>query len=867
MVRQPTPARSEAPIDEVETLLGDWLETPPDRRAAALDELVRAHPDSADELLERVAVLESLLGELPTEESPLPERLGPFVLGKRLGGGGMGVVYAAKDEDLGREVALKVVRPDLVFFGKARARFRREVEAIARLQHPGIVPVYSVGEEDGLPWFAMERVGGKTLAEVVDALSGRAPEALNGSDLANVLGAEEPPEPWRGSWVDACLDVARQVAGALHHAHERGVVHRDVKPSNVLLTADGRARLIDFGLTAAEGTDSLTRSGATLGTLLYMAPEQIRGGRDADARADVYGLGATLYELLALQTHVGVDGPLEVQRRILAGELEPLRSRNRAVGVDVDTVVGKALDLERSRRYGTAAALELDLANLLARRPVAARPLGALLRARRWTQRRPALAVTIALGALLLFGVPTALFLQERVHARELARSLDDARTAHAQAEEVVQFLLGAFEAVNPETNGGQRPTVKAVLDEAAATLDVELADRPVDRARLYFGMAKVYHDLGEHTAAEPLLDDVITELEGVDGDWVAPLRATALALRSAVLVVLDRTEEAERDALAAIDWAAATGDELVPANVGGYHGALADVRFAQGDYGESLDLRRLAIDELERREAGPEHAAKQRILIATALARMGRADEARMEAEAALETLEAGGAPGPNDLAAAHNILGLAHKLLGDAAPAEAAYRKARAILLEHYGPDVPGTRTTESNLIGLLELAGRYEEAGRQYLELAEWFADYFGPKHSTALLLRGNGIGNLFNAKRFDEVIPMLEELIPLRREVNGEEHPLVAAAHGQLGEALAYTGRPAESREHLERSAELFDRLEQPKWSIPRYLAASTQAMAAGDEDAARELARRALDAIEAHGIDHPQEAAVRAFVDG
>ncbi|MFG0320534.1 MAG: serine/threonine-protein kinase, partial [Planctomycetota bacterium JB042] len=346
-------ARFEDPSDEAEEILVRWFDARAEGSDQSFDDLLRAHPDRADELRARVSALEDLLGELPdARDAALPERLGPFRLGARLGGGGMGVVVAAHDEELGRDVAVKIVRPDLLFLGKARARFRREVEAVARLEHPGIVPVLSVGEESGLPWFAMERVRGVSLAEVVRALDGRAPESLTGADLARVVGADEEgeesaeaPPAWRGSWVDACLDLARQVAAALHHAHARGVIHRDVKPSNVMVTPDGRARLIDFGLTAAEGSESLTRSGAALGTLLYMAPEQVRGDRDADARADVYGLGATLYELLALQPHVLGNGPVEVQRRIVTGEVEPLRARNRSVAADVDTVVRKALDV------------------------------------------------------------------------------------------------------------------------------------------------------------------------------------------------------------------------------------------------------------------------------------------------------------------------------------------------------------------------------------------------------------------------------------------------------------------------------------------------------------------------------------------
>ncbi|NUP97637.1 MAG: serine/threonine protein kinase [Planctomycetaceae bacterium] len=265
--------------DPLEELVFLYLEEREQGIVSGIAEFEERHPEAArDEVRSRIRSLEAA-GLLATTAAgdPFPERLGEFQLLERLGGGGMGVVFRAQQTSLGREVALKLIRPEQLYFPRAKERFRREVEAVARLAHPGIVPVFSVGEQDGLPYYAMELVEGVSLDEVVARLKGREPARLEGGDLREAIvelcrerGFDVPeraPEglPLVGAWPDVCAWIVREVAQALEHAHQRGVLHRDVKPSNVLVTPTGRVMLVDFGLASTAGSERITGQGAQLG--------------------------------------------------------------------------------------------------------------------------------------------------------------------------------------------------------------------------------------------------------------------------------------------------------------------------------------------------------------------------------------------------------------------------------------------------------------------------------------------------------------------------------------------------------------------------------------------------------------------------
>ena len=422
-----------------------------------LEQVARENPAWADDIRELVPALQGLAelgldseGDAKSQAgdgstSRAGKTYGDFRIIREIGRGGMGIVYEAEQVELGRRVALKVLPLAASLDPRAIQRFKLEAQVAGWLQHPRIVPVIGVGTVDDVPYYAMQFIEGGSLADLIaelreligqgtgpsaastdrsapstlaaGLLSGRFAPPRRELDRSRPAAAPDPAALPASTALDLSIrnwsylqTIARlgiQAAEALAFAHDQGVIHRDVKPANLLLDHRGDVWVADFGMADVQGDAGLTLTGDLPGTLRYMSPEQALGRRAlVDRRTDVYSLGATLYELLTLTPVIAGADRQEILRRIAEEEPAPIRRVNPAVPIDLATIVTKALSKEPSNRYETAWQLADDLRLYLEGKPIAARRVGPASRFWRWCRRRPLLAgLAASLVLSLLFGV------------------------------------------------------------------------------------------------------------------------------------------------------------------------------------------------------------------------------------------------------------------------------------------------------------------------------------------------------------------------------------------------------------------------------------------------------------------------------
>jgi serine/threonine protein kinase/WD40 repeat protein len=495
--------------DPVEMLAEEFLERRRRGEVPSLREYTDRYPHLADEIRDVFPALvvmdeidprsaelkQSMGGVLGRREQGELRQLGEYRILREVGQGGMGIVYEARQESLGRRVALKVLPPITSGRERFRERFQREARAAARLHHTNIVPVFGVGEDRGILYYAMQFIQGQGLDAVlrdVKQLRGLAPDlhvaeqptlSPNCSEAARWLMTGEfqarPPgtdlpiavqatsEPLKSSEIGTRSELSQQpearyyrsiaqlgvqAAEALAHAHAQGILHRDIKPSNLLLDAQGTLWITDFGLAKTEESEDLTNSGELIGTLRYMPPERFEG--KGDARGDIYALGVTLYEMLTLTPPFKGGDRVSLMAQIASDTLVPPSQRAPHLPRDLETIVLKAMAREPAARYTTPRDLADDLRRFLENRPIKARRSSTAENLRRWCRRNPAVAslmvtVSILLLCLTVGSMLTAIRLKQKEEDR--TEKLYEALTAQASASRFshrVGQRFGTLEAV-----------------------------------------------------------------------------------------------------------------------------------------------------------------------------------------------------------------------------------------------------------------------------------------------------------------------------------------------------------------------------------------------------------------------------------
>ena len=676
---------------------------------------------------------------------------GTYRIVRELGRGGMAVVYEAEQERPRRPVALKVLTGAAALDETRQRLFQREVQALARLKHPGIGAIYESGStDDGRAYFAMELVRGETLKEHLAK--------------ENALGPLTP------SRLASRLRLFRRICEAVAYAHQRGIVHRDLKPSNVLVppppapdpggTSDREVKVLDFGLARIADADPglgtvVTRLGEVYGTPPYMSPEQFRGNPDeVDTRTDVYALGVILYEMLAGRVPLPVAGRTFVAAaRIVCEDVAPPLAKGwlgtRRPDADLETIVAKALEKEPARRYQSVSTLLDDVDRFLASRPISARPPSALYQLRKAIARhRVGFAFAATVLALVVCGAVAMAFLSARV-----ARERDRAEREAARANAINAFLLETLGSANPVEGRSRDVRLLDALRLASEKVGEGFASQPDLQGRVLGTLGQTYLRLGEYPEAETALRGALAALRraGDTGspDLVSVLNALALARQ-------ERGDLAEADALyrEAIAATRATLPSPSEQEVALLNN-LSQLRLDRGDLpgaealcrevlaldrklggpeglGVAIDLnnlgtilvrrRRLAEAEPVLREAfallrkaSPASAFMAAGNLGEALTATGRAAEAEPLLAAAVAEGLRGFGEKSQDVAKTRVKHGECLLALGRPAEAEEPLRSALAVFRESLGEGDPWVRRSARGVADVCAATGRAEEAER--------------------------------------------------------------------------------------------------------------------------------------------------------
>ncbi len=796
-----------------------------------------------------------------------------FELLGELGRGGMGVVYKARQAALGRVVALKMILAGPHASPAAVARFLAEARAVARFQHPNIVQIFETGEAAGLPYFALEYVDGPTLARRI---------------------ARSPQDP---AYAAA---VAAQLARAVQYAHDRGVVHRDLKPANVLLTADGTAKVTDFGLAKFDEDSGQTQSGQVLGTPNYMAPEQAEGRTDVGPAADVWALGAVLYDLLTGRPPFAGSSVVDTLGMVRTREPVPPGRLAARVPRDLETICLKCLQKDPARRYPSAAALADDLDRFRAGEPIRARPASAAEKAWRWARRNPVGAAALLLAAVVLVGGPVVswrmyeLAGSERA-ARAQAEQDRDAKAAALKAEEAAkaEAVKGGAAAHNQRNHSLK--TIRTVL----LSVDDMMRDRaslaPV-RLKILEAMLKELNEVKVIAARDPFQTE--------DGRVLSPARmanqneAVGRSRIGETFLRAGKVDEAgpwlaEALTIYRLELAAAPAEPVTLRNVAQLANLNSDVKLRLGDAAaaralrvESLTLRQERLRILAARPAPADPRDKDtaenlRLLaaedVAASLRLIADVDVLLGNPAAAVDgylAAEAAFAALPEarqrllrvrrERANVQDWLGDARVKTGDPDAAEACYRAAldarETLAAEVKHPDFRAAARADAALsrlvLGdfLLTVRGRRGDAAAEYATAHREFGDLLKADPDSLPARRALGhshyrLGDI--ATDAKEAKAHFADSLRLREEL-GAVDKNDTQAQFELLTALGRVGRAADAEKLADRLKTLAPRDPRVLFQVACGLSVAAGGAAGADADRLRGKALDALAALAAAG---------------
>jgi serine/threonine protein kinase len=466
----------------------------PDRQTylARYPELAEAMSECFEGIELAHAAGQAMRGEAPPLRAEHPiEPLGDFKIIREIGRGGMGIIYEAIQLSLGRRVALKVLPFASALDAKHLQRFKTEAHAAAQLHHSNIVPVYAVGCERGMHFYAMQLIEGRSLDKVIREWRGDGPAAQPSASTVDLQARDTKPDSpktvsqlaGRG-WANfrTSAQVIAQVADALEYAHEAGVVHRDIKPGNLLLDGKGNVWVTDFGLAQVSAEAGLTQTGDVFGTLRYMSPEQASGRRmSIDHRTDIYSLGATLYEMLTLQPIFPGSDRQALLHQILDQDPRPPRQIDRAVPVELETIVLKAVAKDPIDRYATAGEMAEDLRRFLDGLPILARRPTLIERIHKWVRRHPSAAAATVLAlaiSVIALAVSNGLIAGEKGKTDDALVKLE-ASTKKLQASTKAKDEALAREQQRTEEAEQRFQLARRAADALIYMAEQELIDQP----------------------------------------------------------------------------------------------------------------------------------------------------------------------------------------------------------------------------------------------------------------------------------------------------------------------------------------------------------------------------------------------------